>query len=107
MTLMRRLLVALVAVVSLNLAACSSGTGDTRTIQVDFNYDEFAGSFLGYFPRDVTVRPGMTVKFSQTWTGAPHSVTFTDLDKIDELPDFFHEGAINQTAAQPCYLKSL
>ena len=105
--MLRRLLVGLVVLVGLNLAACSSGTGDTRTIGVDFNYDEFAGSFLGFFPRNVTVRPGMTVKFSQTWTGAPHSVTFADLDKIDELPAFFRDGAISQTAAQPCYVKTL
>jgi plastocyanin len=57
------------------LAACSSGGGNSRTIEVDYHSDDFAGSFLGYYPRDVTVTPGMTLKFHQTWTGEPHSVT--------------------------------
>jgi plastocyanin len=104
---MPRVLVAFVALAALNLAACTSGTGDTRTIQVDFNYDEFAGSFIGYFPRSVTVRPGMTVKFNQTWTGAPHSVTFADAKKADELPRFFRNRAVSQDAAQPCFVKSI
>ena len=68
--------VACLAVSALNLAGCSSSDSGARTIEVDYNFDDFAGSFLSYFPRSVTVRPGMTLKFHQTWTGAPHSVTF-------------------------------
>jgi plastocyanin len=115
----RVLLVALVVVLATPLAACSSGTGNTRTIQVDFNYDEFAGSFIGYFPHEVTVRPGSTVKFHQTWTGAPHTVTFgTAIDENLEplnrdffktqLPKFFRENkTIGQDAARPCFVKTL
>ena len=58
------------------LGACGSGGGDTRTIEVDYRSDDFAGIFRGYFPRKVTVTPGMTLRFHQTWTGEPHSVTF-------------------------------
>jgi len=73
-----RLKAALLAAVlaTIGLGACSGGGGNSRTIEVDYHSDDFAGSFLGYFPREVTVKPGMTLKFHQTWTGEPHSVTF-------------------------------
>jgi plastocyanin len=57
------------------LGACSSGGGNSRTIEVDNEYDEFAGTFRAFFPRDVTVKPGMTLKFHQKWSGEPHTVT--------------------------------
>lgn len=76
MRFVRLLLVALVGVAGFNLAACSSSDSSSRTIEVDYNFDDFVGSFLSYFPRNVTVNPGMTLKFHQTWTGAPHTVTF-------------------------------
>jgi plastocyanin len=60
----------------MGLGACGGGGGNSRTIEVDYHSDDFAGSFLGYYPRTVTVTPGMTLKFHQTWTGEPHSVTF-------------------------------
>lgn len=60
-------------------SACGGGGGSSRTIQVDYQTDEFAGIFLGYYPRKLTVTPGMTVKFKQTWTGEPHSVTLGTL----------------------------
>jgi plastocyanin len=104
----RVLVVVLLALISANLAACSGGTGSTRTVQVDFNYDEFAGSFLDYFPSHAVVRPGMTLRFDQTWTGAPHTVSFASRDAIDQLPRFFvRGGGINQDAAQPCFVKTL
>lgn len=105
--LRRGLVVVALAMVAGSLAACSNSTGSTRTVQVDFNYSEFAGSFLDYFPSHVTVRPGMTVRFDQTWTGAPHTVTFVDQATVPQLPRFFEGGAINQDAAQPCYVKAL
>ncbi len=75
---MRKLPITVVALalVSTAFGACSSGGGNTRTIEVDYQSDEFAGAFLGYYPHTVTVTPGMTLKFHQTWTGEPHSVTF-------------------------------
>jgi plastocyanin len=104
----RGLVVVLLALVGANLAACSGGTGSTRTVQVDFNYDEFAGSFLDYFPSHVVVRPGMTLRFDQTWTGAPHTVSFAARGSVPQLPRFFEPGGvINQDAAQPCFVKTL
>jgi plastocyanin len=63
-------------VAATGLSACgSSGGGNTLTIQADYAHDEFAGSLYGFFPNKVTVKPGMTIKFHQTWTGEPHTVT--------------------------------
>ncbi len=137
MTRLRLLLVAFVCVAGLNLAACSNHPSDSRTIEVDYNFDDFTGSFLGYFPRNVTVKPGTLLKFHQTWTGAPHSVTFgsaldekikpiVDLlkrtkngDRVttppsfdaaffsDTLPTFVRNRQIAQDAAQPCYVKTM
>jgi plastocyanin len=60
----------------MGLGACGSSGGASRTIQVDYHSDDFAGTFRAFSPREVTVRPGMTLKFHQTWTGEPHTVTF-------------------------------
>jgi len=118
------------------LPACNSvGGGKTLTIETDYAHDEFAGSMWGFFPNKVTVRPGMTLKFHQTWTGEAHTVTMgtrvAELvapfrDVLDEyfdtgilgeepegvqafmegLPFFFGEQGVNQTAAQPCLARS-
>lgn len=64
------------------LGGCGSlggSAGESRTIEVDYQSDDFAGAFLGFYPREVTVTPGMTLKFHQTWTGEPHSVSFSTL----------------------------
>jgi len=72
---LRRLALALV-LLGAGFAACGSGSGgNSRTIAVDYRSDDFNGAFLAYYPRKVTVRPGMTLKFHQTWTGEPHTVT--------------------------------
>ena len=113
----------------------SSGSANTLTIQADYAHDEFAGSLFGFFPNKVTVKPGMTLKFHQTWTGEPHTVTLgtrvTELaapfrDELDGyfntgelggepegyegfsngLPFFFSEQGVNQTAAQPCLART-
>ncbi len=79
-----------VAIITTAFAACSSSGGNTRTIQVDGASDDFAGTFRAFFPRDVTVKPGMTLKFHQTWSGEPHSVTMgktvQDLIEPEMLP---------------------
>lgn len=62
--------------IGLLLAACSDeGDAGLREVLIDYNHDEFAGSFLGNFPHEVRVRPGMTLRFKQAWTGEPHSIT--------------------------------
>jgi len=119
------------------LPACSgsnSAGGATRTVLTDFNYDEFATSYLGFFPRVVTVHPGDTIDFKQAWTGEPHTVTMGTLaepigkliepyangskpvpheeppefaDAFKDFPPFFGDnGSIMQSGAQPCYLET-
>jgi plastocyanin len=87
---MRRTLAMLLvgSLVAVGLGACGSSGGASRTIEVDYRNDDFAGAFLGYYPREVTVTPGMTLKFHQTWTGEPHSVTFGKLmdDELKRQP---------------------
>ncbi|MEY2419536.1 MAG: hypothetical protein QOG90_2216 [Actinomycetota bacterium] len=76
--------VVVLALVTGALGACGgSSGGGIRTVQVDYRSDEFAGTFRGYYPRDVTVRPGMTLKFHQTWSGEPHTVTLGT--RVDDL----------------------
>ena len=137
---MRRLSVILASIVVV-LTGCGGSTASspgaaTRTVQVDHKHDEFASAFLSYFPKNVTVRPGDTVRFRQTWTGEPHSVTMgtlvdeffrvgvpaimkypseadapPDLVKevngmIEKLPFMMGEEGVQQNGAQPCYLDS-
>lgn len=74
---MRRsvLWIALLALVATSCARGAEAGTETRTILADFRHDEFASIFLKFFPRVVTVRPGDTLQFKQTWTGEPHTVT--------------------------------
>ncbi|MGI8875668.1 MAG: hypothetical protein ACR2KP_15380 [Egibacteraceae bacterium] len=85
MTMSRRLLWLLVGGCACLATACGAdaSTGQTRQVLVDYVHDEVASSFLSYFPRDVTVRPGDTVVFQQEWTGEPHSVTMGTM--VDEM----------------------
>lgn len=72
---MRKTIVAAVTL-ALTAGACmGGGTGQERTVFVDFSHDEFNSFFLFNFPKKVTVRQGTTVVFRQTWTGEPHTVT--------------------------------
>ena len=118
------------------LPACggsNSSSGASRTILVDYNYDQFATSTLGYFPQFAEVHPGDRIAFKQAWTGEAHTVTLGTLtndignilkpyftgekpvpegeppgleDAARRLPSFNGGGSnINQTAAQPCYLR--
>lgn len=62
--------------------ATASG-GEERTVLVDYRHDQFASAFLRYYPEQVTVRQGDAVRFKQSWTGEPHSVTMGRV--VDEL----------------------
>ena len=133
---MRRLGPGLLAL-SLVLWGCSSSTSSgpdalTRTVLVDYNHDEYAASFLTYFPAVIEVRQGDTINFKQAWTGEPHSVTLGTMvdeaikpvreiirsgnipdepppevvEKLKPLPEMFGDNGLRQSAAQPCYLET-
>lgn len=88
--------------VAVALIASSCGGTDesgpqTRTVRVDYASDEFASALLLYFPLKVTLRPGDSVVFKQTWTGEPHTVTMgTLVDKafqvFNPLVERFRKG---------------
>jgi plastocyanin len=116
------------------LPACSSSSdSSTRTILTDFNYDQFATSYMANFPLVTSVHPGDTIQFKQAWTGEAHTVTFGTLlkplsdimhpfltgekpvpedeppgleDAQQAVPALFGDKDANQTAAQPCYLQA-
>jgi len=71
---MRRLF-AMSVIVAFVGASCVGSNGNTRTVLVDFQHEQFASYFTQYFPNQVAVHPGDSVIFRQTWTGEPHSVT--------------------------------
>lgn len=79
---MRRIAVAVIGLV-LVASGCAGGGGNERTILVDYSHDEFSSFMLDNFPGEVTVAPGTTLVFKQTWTGEPHTVTGGKL--VDEM----------------------
>lgn len=84
------------------LAACGGDDSgpQERTVRVDYSHDEFASYFLEYFPREVTLRPGDTAVFKQTWTGEPHSVTMgTLVDDLMELVEPYIQA--NRVEGEP------
>jgi plastocyanin len=95
------------AMAATSFASCSSGGGgDSRTIEVDYHSDDFAGAFLGYYPNRVTVRPGMTVKFHQNWSGEPHSVSFgsaidAKIKPVSALIRGIHDGTVEDPGEPP------
>lgn len=55
-------------------------------MQIDHQYDQFATSMLSFFPRSISMRPGDTIHFKQTWTGEPHTVTLGRTIDQDFVP---------------------
>jgi plastocyanin len=127
--------VALVLALVLAACGTNASSGShTRQVLVDDSPDDLVTSVFGYFPRFVEAHPGDTIDFHQTWTGEPHTITLGTLTKPlgekikplflkhKELPDYLDTSeyglptvwppedtatpTINQTAAQPCYVKS-
>ena len=96
---MKRIYSAAAVVLALVAAACGTGGddgegagfepaegGEERTVLVDYRHDEFASAFLQYYPEKVKVRQGDVVKFRQSWTGEPHSVTMGQV--VNDLYEF-------------------
>ncbi|MEY2419757.1 MAG: hypothetical protein QOG90_2437 [Actinomycetota bacterium] len=66
----------MVAVLATAFTACgTSGGGGERQVLVDYSPDDVATFVAADFPAKVTVKPGETIVFKQTWTGEPHTVT--------------------------------
>ena len=69
----------------MGLGACgqdgllAGGSGSSRTIEVDYQLERLRGVVPRFLPARGDLKPGMTVKFHQTWTGEPHSVSFGTL----------------------------
>jgi len=99
---MKRLLTMAVALAMASVS-CLGGNGNTRTVLVDFQHEQFNSFFAKYFPDRVAVHPGDTVVFRQTWTGEPHSVTMgTYADRYAKLLDpYFKLFAKGGYAALP------
>jgi plastocyanin len=77
--------IALAFTAAIIFTSCAGGS-DTRTVLVDYKHDRFASQMLQYFPENVSVHPGDTLVFRQTWTGEPHSITMgTQVDKLGKL----------------------
>jgi plastocyanin len=54
-----------------------------RNVLIDYHFDQYAAVFPAYFPKQVTVHPGDTVVFKQSWSGEPHTVTMgTAVDEV-------------------------
>lgn len=129
---MRGRIAVVVALCAVLLAGCGGSETTTRVVLVDHDLDAFPTSYFGYFPRVVEAHPGDTIKFQQTWTGEPHTVTLgTSVERLGEtmkpfllrhrpynevdpseygLPSIFAESDsstdvdANQVASQPCYV---
>jgi plastocyanin len=74
------------------LAGCSTGAkAQTFTVSLDGKASGFNGVFTAFFPNDLKVHPGDTVRFRlPRFSGEPHTVTFGTLvdsavAKIDKL----------------------
>jgi plastocyanin len=111
-----------------NDSGASSNGPNTVTVNVDAKSDTsangFASAFTQYFPADVTLHPGDSVKFVEQWTGEPHTVSFGTLvtaglaaadalppgspqpAELLKVPDVFPpaQGDAVQTSGQPCFL---
>jgi len=54
-----------------------------RQVLIDYHFDQYAAVFAAYFPKQVSVHPGDTVVFKQSWSGEPHTVTMgTAVDEV-------------------------
>lgn len=95
--LVSRMLV-VVALSSLTLAGCAR-TDDIRTVQVDYRHDDFAAAFNAYFPKKLSVHPGQTVRFENSWSGEPHNVLLGRVvDDLFEYSELFEQYESEEAA---------
>jgi len=114
----------------------AAGKAQAFTVQIDGKTDKFNGEFAAFFPAKVEAHAGDTVKFDlPRFSGAPHTVVLgtmvndalakfrklpptstiaatENFPEMTKLTDVFpHESpkgppVPNQSAAQPCFLKT-
>lgn len=84
----------------------------TFSVSVDATSPNLPLAADQFFPSELAVHPGDTIKFDEVWSGEPHTVTLGTL--VDQgptstaLPSFFPKtgGSVDPipAAAQPCFL---
>jgi plastocyanin len=115
----------ILALCSLIASSCTlTGGAATYDVNVDTSSPAFNLQVTAYFPNDIKVHPGDTVRFTDVDRGEPHTVTFGTLvdgalAKIPPgppvptlepfgLPDLIGGAppqlVVSQTAAQPCFI---
>ena len=132
-------LVALLSVVALLTGACGGDEpeeeqtpdaeeAEAPTVLVGGTNADRTAAFNSFFPKTLSARAGDTVRFSQIYTGEPHTVTFgTVVDAgiaaaeaqtapgpeppaMEKVVDIFGPAPtflpLNQAAGQPCFLES-
>lgn len=88
-----------VVFVALSMGACGGSDAGTRIVQIDYKHDDFAAAFNAYFPKKLSVHPGDTVRFENTWSGEPHSVTLGRVvDDIFEYTPIFDQYESEEAA---------
>jgi plastocyanin len=107
--------------------AHAAGSGpQTLPVSVDARVGGINATYDTYFPSDLTVHPGDTLRFAHVNTGAPHTVTFgtlvdaglaaqdgpgvlaPDVAALAKLPELLPNGTgpSPQSSVQPCFLTS-
>lgn len=82
----------------LGLAGCGTESS-VRTVQVDYKHDDFAAAFNAYFPKKLSVHPGDKVRFVNSWSGEPHTVTLGRVvDDIFEYTPIFEQYESEEAA---------
>lgn len=71
----------------------------TLTIGVDARSEEFATSWIHFFPDAVKAHPGDTIEFTSVFTGEPHTVAAGTL--VDEAMEAFAKLPQDESAAPP------
>ena len=104
---MRKILVALAAV-AIVATGCSGAPKGPQKYSVELDNKSSAKDkfqFAAFFPGDLTVSPGDTVKFRNRGTEAPHTVTFGVVAKRTNSPALLGPKGENPVAFGPCYTK--
>jgi plastocyanin len=88
-------------------AACAGGPRGPQTYAIDVDAPSPEGEKIqvsAFFPGEVRVSPGDTIRFVNRSTEAPHTITLGVLaDRSNQPPLFVEGGAENSAVFGPCY----